>query len=129
MTLKNLFDLQGKTALITGGAGGIGFAAAEAMASFGADIVLVDILDKELNEAVHKIRLLGKRVLGVLCDVSNSSEVESLVRRVIKFGGADIFVNSAAVTIRKPLLEMENKEWHKIQQWLNKRMILPWSKL
>lgn len=109
--MTSLFNLRGKRAIITGGARGIGFACASALAMEGADIVLVDIHPKELDEAVKKLKVYGVGVDSFVCDVSSLESVEMLSRYLKALGGIDIFMHSAAVTIRKLLLEMSVEEW------------------
>lgn len=109
-----MFRLDGKIALVTGGANGIGFACAKALASFGADIILVDIDDKGIVEVENKLKDLGGRVCSFLCDVSVAEEVAELIAKAREFGGIDIFINSAAITNRKTVLDMTQQEWSKI---------------
>lgn len=105
----NIFSLQGKTALITGGAQGIGLACAQGLASYGADIILVDISEDSLKEALH---VLPKAKI-IVCDVSNGKSVERMMK-IINKRVIDVFINSAAITNRKPILEMTDEEWDHI---------------
>jgi len=109
--MTGMSDLRGKRAIITGGARGIGFACASALAGEGAAIVLVDIHQDELDEAVKKMKAYGVKVDSFLCDVSSLDSVELLYQYLKASGGIDIFIHSAAVTIRKLLLEMSVEEW------------------
>lgn len=109
--IKQLFDFTGKTAVITGGAKGIGFGIVQRFAEAGANVVIADIDDK-IGEAKAK-KLNG---LYVHTDVSLEDEVKNLVEKTIeKFGEVDVFVNNAGIFPSKPVLEMTLDLWEKIQ--------------
>ncbi len=109
-----LFDLHGKRALVTGGARGIGLACAESLAEAGASLVLVDRLESELMQAVSDCRRKGFFTDGIVCDVSSHKSVDEMIEEAVKSGPIDIFINSAAITNRKPLLAMSDDEWDRI---------------
>lgn len=91
-------ELRGKTAVITGGASGIGLATARQFASSGANLVLGDIETAPLHEAVESLRADGAKVIGVRVDVSVESEVIGLRdAALMEFGGAHIVFNNAGV--------------------------------
>ena len=114
MSVESMFSLKGKIALVTGGAGGIGFACAEALAEAGAELILVGRTQKSLDEAKSKCDAKGYKCTTVSCDVSSTSDIDRLMEVVREVGGVDVFVNSAAITNRKKLLDMTNEEWDKI---------------
>lgn len=113
---KQLFSLAGKRAVITGGAGGIGFACAQALGLYGASVLLVDRDISALSTAKHQLEAQQVQVDTVHCDVSDSIQVTDLARAVSESGGVDVFFNSAAITIRKKVLDMSENEWHSILQ-------------
>jgi glucose 1-dehydrogenase len=100
--------LEGKVALVTGGARGIGKASALAMAREGADIGICDLLEKEGNETVAEIEALGRRAVLTLGDVGRRADCERFFEDVLaKLGRVDILLNNAAYSIRKSLLELK----------------------
>lgn len=93
-----MFDLTGKKALVTGGAGGIGRACAIGMAEAGADVAIVDLKEDMALETVRMIQDLGRQSLFVSCDVSDVKQVDAMVDTVVKtFGRLDIAFNNAGV--------------------------------
>lgn len=110
----SLFDLTGKIALVTGGANGIGLACAKALAEAGCSLLLADYDGEALEAAVRDCRAQGWDVQGLTCDVSSSDSVTAIAASVKQSGGVDILVNSAAITNRKPLVEMTDGEWDRI---------------
>jgi NAD(P)-dependent dehydrogenase (short-subunit alcohol dehydrogenase family) len=91
-------ELKGKTAVITGGASGIGLATARQFASSGVNLVLGDIEDEPLQAAVESLRAEGAKVMGVRCDVSQEVEVACLRdAALMEFGGVHVVFNNAGV--------------------------------
>jgi len=105
-------DLNGKVALVTGSARGIGQAIALTLAKRGADLVLVDLEEAALKIVAQEIEVLGKKALALKADVSNSEAVEKLVEQAIEsFGKIDILVNNAGITRDNLLLRMKEEDW------------------
>ena len=91
-------DFKGKTAVITGGASGIGLAMADLFARHGMHIVLADIEEDALEEAVTRLRSGGAQCLGVPTDVSSAEQVEALAQQAVEnFGAVHIACNNAGV--------------------------------
>jgi NAD(P)-dependent dehydrogenase (short-subunit alcohol dehydrogenase family) len=91
-------QLKGKTAVITGGASGIGLATAIQFSKAGANIVLGDIEDGPLNTQVEEMRSHGAKVIGVHCDVAKEADVEALRDAALKeFGAVHVIFNNAGV--------------------------------
>ncbi len=104
------FKLDGKVAVVTGGARGLGQAMALGLAEAGADIALVDILD--MAEAKAKIEKLGRRCIAITADLSKKDCVDGIVNTTVeKLGGLDILINNAGIIRRAPLLEFTEKDW------------------
>lgn len=94
-----MFDLTGKTAIVTGASQGIGRSIALALADFGADIIIADVADGQ--EVVSEIEDRGGQALFVKTDVSNNDDVEEMVKKTIdRFGKIDILVNNAGIVQR-----------------------------
>jgi len=105
--------LQGKTAVITGGAAGIGRAFAERLAAEGADIAIADIAPSTQTEAA--VAQLGRRVLSVKTDVSNPEDVAAFAAAVAeKFGRADILVNNAGIYPLQAFDDITYEDWKRI---------------
>ncbi|MEI7992834.1 MAG: SDR family NAD(P)-dependent oxidoreductase [Actinomycetota bacterium] len=103
-------DLQGRVAVITGGASGIGLATAKGLSERGASLVLADIEKGPLDAAAAE---LG--ALGVVCDVSSKASVDALADATFsRFGRADIVFNNAGVAVGGPTVEMTHADW----EWL-----------
>lgn len=112
---RGLFDLTGRTAIVTGGGGGIGGQIALGLAGFGAHVVLAGRRLEPLEEVRRMIERDGGRALPVQADVTSPTQVEGLVREALSISGRiDILVNSHGINIRKPLLEMTLEEWESV---------------
>src|ERR1039457_596292 len=97
--LKQLFDLTGKVALVTGGSRGLGEEMAEGLAEAGASLMLLARRDQWLTPTVDTMKQRGFRCEGALCDVSKPVEVEAIVKETVAtYGQIDILVNNAGVT-------------------------------
>ena len=107
---------QGKVAIITGGASGIGLAVAKRLASEGARIVLADYNQENLDKATLDVQAAGaSEVLALLCDVADEAQVEATVAAVLaKFGCLDVVVNNAGLMQFKPLEELTGADWLRI---------------
>jgi 3-oxoacyl-[acyl-carrier protein] reductase len=104
--------LEGKTALVTGAARGIGKAISEALATEGADLALCDLKEEWLSETAAEVQRKGRQTLCLAADVSNSQDVNQAVARVIeRFGKIDILVNNAGITKDGLLMRMSDEDW------------------
>ena len=108
-----MIDLKGKTAIITGAARGIGKAIALKLASFGANIVINDIVSSvDADETAKQLEALGCKTLVYKCDVRNYDEVSEMVKATIeKFGSVDILVNNAGITRDNLIMRMDEKDF------------------
>lgn len=115
MELLKQFSLEGKTALVTGGAYGIGFAIAKAYAQVGAKVVFNCRSQKNMDSAMDAYHALGIDAKGYLCDVSNESDVKNMIKEIEAMSGAvDILVNNAGIIKRIPMTEMSAEEFREV---------------
>ena len=95
MSNNGMFDLTGKTAIITGGNGGIGFGIAKGLADAGANIVISARNQQKTESAVKQLQKLGAKVIGTVTNVQYENEVADMVKATLdEFGSVDILVNS-----------------------------------
>ncbi|MEY4904434.1 MAG: hypothetical protein RLZZ292_2249, partial [Bacteroidota bacterium] len=119
--------LSGRVALVTGSAGGIGKAIAKKFAEEGACVMLNDINPERLDEAKAEfIKAFGKdQVASTLLDVTNSKSVENALENTcLAFGGVDIIVNNAGISLSKGVVEHSVSDWDKVYDILVKGQFL-----
>lgn len=113
--LKQLFDLSGKVALVTGGSRGLGLEMAEGMAEAGATLMLLARREQWLAPAVESLKKRGFKADGAVCDVSNPDVAPAAVARTVAaFGRLDILVNNAGVTWGQPAEEFPLDRWQMV---------------
>lgn len=113
--IKQLFDLTGKTAIVTGGSRGLGREMAEGLAEAGANLMLCARRDSWLNETLAEFRERGFMVEGVLADVSQAADVQKVVEETVaKFGKVDILINNAGTSWGAMPEEMTQEQWQKV---------------
>ena len=112
--MKNkAYDLKGRNAIVTGGARGIGAAAALSLARAGANIVVADLIDA--SDTLKQLESLGREAMAVKINVSAQSDVRQMVAQAIeRFGHIDILVNNAGVVHRDSLLETSEATWDRV---------------
>jgi 3-oxoacyl-[acyl-carrier protein] reductase len=104
---------DGRVAVITGAARGIGFSTAQRFASEGASVAVVDLDEAAAQEAAAKLELVdGARAIGVGCDVSDTAAAEAAIQKVVdELGGIHILVNNAGITRDNLLFKMTEDDW------------------
>jgi NAD(P)-dependent dehydrogenase (short-subunit alcohol dehydrogenase family) len=123
MSIKKLFDLSGRTALVTGGSRGLGLQIAEALGEQGAKLVLSSRKQSELDDAVAHLKTLGIEATGIAADLGTVEGVAPLVEAAMKsLGAIDILVNNAGATWGAPAEDHPVEAWEKVMN-LNVRGI------
>jgi NAD(P)-dependent dehydrogenase (short-subunit alcohol dehydrogenase family) len=108
-------SLEGKVALISGAASGIGLAITQRMAKAGANVALIDVDERGGRKVAEGLQAPLIQSKFYLCDVSQSSECRKTVSEVLKdFEKVDILVNNAGIILRKDILELREDEWDKV---------------
>lgn len=103
---------DGKVAVVTGSAQGIGAATALRLASEGAAVAVFDVTEDRCVNTVQAITRQGGRAIGMGCDVSDNAQVEAGVQRVVEeFGGLHVLINNAGVTRDNLLFKMTEDDW------------------
>jgi gluconate 5-dehydrogenase len=110
-----LFDLTGKTALVTGSSRGLGRAIAEGLAAAGARIVLNGTDPARLENTISEFAAKGFNVSGSPFDVTDEAAIEAAFKRFDDDGlEIDILVNNAGIQFRKPMVELATSDWQKV---------------
>ena len=128
-----LFDLTGRTALITGGSKGLGYAMAAGLASAGADVMLVSRQAVEAQAAAAVIaRDFGRTAVGHACDVTRPEQVDAMLAAAnAQLGRVDILINSAGINIRGAINELSPEQFSSVMNsnvtgtWLCCRAVVP----
>ncbi|GAB4566594.1 MAG: SDR family NAD(P)-dependent oxidoreductase [Anaerolineae bacterium] len=125
MGMLDVFRLDGRVALITGGSKGLGKAMAEALAGAGADVAITSRRLEDATAAAEEISSsTGRRVIPVKADVTSSADVQQMVERVVsELGRIDILVNNAGINIRGPIVELSEDDWRQV---IDTNLTGPW---
>lgn len=113
----DIFRMDGRVALITGGTQGLGYVMATALAEAGADIAVTSRNGEKAAEAAEALaQATGRRTLGLTADVTDAGQVEAMVQQVREhFGRLDVLVNNAGINIRKPIEDYDEASWDLVQ--------------
>ncbi|MDD3346189.1 SDR family NAD(P)-dependent oxidoreductase [Oscillibacter sp.] len=112
---NNLFSLEGKHALVTGGAQGLGLSIAEAFCAAGAVVTVADINAEAVEKTAEELRAQGGKAFSVVCDVSKEEQVAKAINDCAeKMGGLEIVVANAGVSVRAPAEEMTLEQWSRV---------------
>ena len=115
MSVKKLFDLTGKVAMITGGSRGLGLQIAEALGEMGAKLALTARKPEELAQAKEHLQHLHFEVLTLPCDHSQAASIKPVVEKIVKhYGQIDVLVNNAGTTWGAPAEEHPLEAWEKV---------------
>lgn len=111
-TINDLTTLEGRVAVITGGASGIGLGVASRLAEAGAEVALLDIDDGRGRDAVRSLEERGLQASYYHCDVTSDADCSQVTEEIITdFGKIDVLFNNAGVAIRKNTVELAEEEW------------------
>ena len=114
-SLKQLLDLSSKTAIVTGGAMGIGLGIAYRLAEAGAKVVIADLNKEAAEEASKKLKEKGFQAISVSADVSKKEDVQKMVDGAVKtFGGLDILVNNAGIYPSDLVMNMTENDFNRV---------------
>lgn len=115
MNAKQLFDLTGRVAIVSGGSMGLGWQMAEGLAEMGANLVLCARKQERCEEAANELRALGVQTLALACDVQNKEAIQAVVDATLAtFGRIDILVNNAGVSWGAPVETMTLEQWDRV---------------
>ncbi len=115
MNVKQLFDLTGRVAIVSGGSIGLGRQMAEGLAEMGANLVLCARKKERCEQAAEELRALGVQALALACDVRDRAAIQAVVDATLaSFGRIDILVNNAGVSWGAPVEEMTLEQWDKV---------------
>lgn len=115
MNIADLFDLKGKTAIVTGGARGLGAQIAEIYGKAGANLVICSRDKAACDEMVDKLSKEGIKALAIECDVTSQEDVKKVVSETVEhFEKIDILVNNSGASWAAPVEDMPLEAWQKV---------------
>jgi NAD(P)-dependent dehydrogenase (short-subunit alcohol dehydrogenase family) len=115
VTVKELFNLSGRVAIITGGSVGLGRQMAEGLAEMGANLVLCARKKERCERAAEELKQLGVKTLALGCDVKIPDQVQEVVDATVsRFGRVDILINNAGTSWGAAVEEMRLEQWNKV---------------
>lgn len=107
--------LEGKTAVITGGGRGIGAASAKKFLAEGANVVIVDVNQEDLDHVVTEAGEQQEHIIDVKADITNKADIDHVLKKTVQtFSKVDIVINNAGITADAQLLKMEEEDWDKV---------------
>jgi NAD(P)-dependent dehydrogenase (short-subunit alcohol dehydrogenase family) len=115
VSVKQLFDLTGRVAIVTGGSIGLGRQMADGLAEMGADLVLCARKQERCHQAAEELQQLGVKVIALGCDVKNPDSIQEMVEATLaQFGRIDVLINNAGISWGAPIEEMRLEDWNKV---------------
>ena len=110
-----MFSLEGKTAIVTGGSKGLGEAIALSMADAGANVVITGRDEESLGKVEAAVKAKGVKCLPMVADVLKTDDIKAMTDKTLaEFGKIDVLVNNAGVNVVKPLLKISEDEWDRV---------------
>jgi NAD(P)-dependent dehydrogenase (short-subunit alcohol dehydrogenase family) len=133
MNILDKFSLKSRTAIVTGGAQGLGYAMAEAMAQAGAKIAIADINLPLAKDAAAQLKQYGTECLAVHCDVTDEASASKAVKEILdNFGSLDILLNNAGICIHENSEDVSLENWNKVMGvnldgvFIMSKAVAPW---
>jgi len=115
VNVKQLFDLTGRVAIVTGGSIGLGRQMAEGLAEMGAHLVLCARKEERCHQAAEELQQLGVKAIALGCDVKNPASIQEMVHATLsQFGRIDVLINNAGISWGAPVEEMRLEDWNKV---------------
>lgn len=115
ISFDQLLDLSGKTAIVTGGAMGIGLGIATRLAQAGANVLIADLDEAAARKSAQDLSTQGFKVEAVKTDISSETDVDKMVETAVQdFGGLDIMVNNAGIYPQMPLAKMTKEDFDRV---------------
>lgn len=115
VNVRQLLDLTGRVAIVTGGSIGLGRQMAEGLAEMGADLVLCARKKERCHQAAEELQQLGVKAIALGCDVKNPESIQEMVEATIsQFGRIDVLINNAGISWGAPVEEMRLEDWNKV---------------
>jgi NAD(P)-dependent dehydrogenase (short-subunit alcohol dehydrogenase family) len=115
VSVKQLFDLTGRVAIITGGSIGLGRQMAEGLAEMGANLVLCARKEERCRQAAGELQRLGVKAIALACDVNDQSSIQQVVDSTVsQFGRIDVLINNAGISWGAPVEDMRLEDWKKV---------------
>jgi NAD(P)-dependent dehydrogenase (short-subunit alcohol dehydrogenase family) len=115
MNVKQLFDLTGRVAIVTGGSIGLGRQMAQGLAEMGANVVLCARKKERCQQAAEDLQKLGVQTLALACDVKNPADIRQVADATMaQFSRIDILINNAGTSWGAPVEEMRLEQWNKV---------------
>jgi 2-deoxy-D-gluconate 3-dehydrogenase len=125
--MKNIFDLTGKVAIVTGASTGLGQGMSIGLAEADANVVLVDYVPS--NETEDTIKKIGRKTLNITANLATIAPIQSIVDDTIKaFGKIDILINNAGIIRRTPAIDFSEKDWDDVMA-INTKTVFFFSQL
>ena len=115
MNVRELFDLTGRVAIVTGGSIGLGRRMAAGLAEMGANLVLCARKAERCQQAAEELRQLGVKAIAAACDVKSQASIQGVVDAALaEFGRIDVLINNAGISWGSPAEEMSLEDWNKV---------------
>jgi NAD(P)-dependent dehydrogenase (short-subunit alcohol dehydrogenase family) len=115
VNVRQLFDLSGRVAIVTGGSIGLGRQMAEGLAEMGAHVVLCARKQERCQQAAEELLQLGVKAIALGCDVKSPDSIQEMVDATVsQFGRIDVLINNAGISWGAPVEEMRLEDWNKV---------------